>query len=418
MASASVIIAIVAMALSIGLSQARTHPTDIEALRELKEAIDPSSIYSTSCLGSWDFSSDPCDALSSTVFVCGFQCTIAADQTLRITSISLDGSGYTGPLSPYVGNVSSLQLLDISNNAFYGSIPDSISRLVLLSQLDLSRNSFTGSIPTSIGQLSSLQLLSVSNNLLEGAIPASINSLVSLERLYVFNNRLSGNIPAMDKLDQLRFFDASNNLLSGSVSASLPPSLMQLSLRGNRLQGSLPDDLISLQELEVMDLSSNSFCDAVYGALFQLPSLQQLNLSNNKLTAITIPEAVDGGSSQLVAVDISYNRIRGQLPLFLVEMKRLSALSLRHNFLSGAIPIEYGLKAVASLIGAQPLMRLYLDGNYLMGEIPAPFLTIIPGGIAASFVDNCLLSCPLTLPFCQGGSQKSHSQCKDFNSVP
>ncbi|KAJ7297479.1 hypothetical protein O6H91_Y053700 [Diphasiastrum complanatum] len=407
------------MALSICIAEAITYPADVVALRELKAAIDPASIHSTSCVGSWDFSSDPCDDLSSTVFVCGFQCAMADDQTMRITSITLDGFGYVGTLPASLGNFSSLQLLDMSGNAFHGSIPDSISRLTLLSKLDLSRNSLSGSIPPSIGQLSSLQQLCLSYNLLGGAIPTSINSLLSLERLYLFNNRLTGGIPAMHNLNQLLFFDASNNLLSGSLSAPLPPSLMQLSLRGNQLQGRLPEDLLLLQQLEVMDLSSNSFTDAVDGALFQLPSLQQLNLSNNKLTAISIPEDVDAGSSQLIAIDISYNYIHGSLPLFLVEMKKLSALSLRHNFLSGAIPIQYALKAVASLlVGAQPLMRLYLDGNYLAGDLPAPFLRISPGTIAASFTDNCLLSCPISLPFCQGGSQKSQSECEHFTSLP
>lgn len=59
-------------------------------------------------------------------------------------------------------------IIDVSNNAFHGSIPDAIGELVLLRGLNMSHNALTGSIPTQFGNLNQLEALDLSSNKLSG----------------------------------------------------------------------------------------------------------------------------------------------------------------------------------------------------------------------------------------------------------
>lgn len=71
-----------------------------------------------------------------------------------------------------------------------GSIPSSIGNLTNLELLDLSHNELSGRIPSSIGNLENLQLLDLSNNQLSGEIPGSTADLSSLLGLDLRHNFL------------------------------------------------------------------------------------------------------------------------------------------------------------------------------------------------------------------------------------
>ncbi|XP_047944144.1 receptor-like protein 36 [Salvia hispanica] len=129
-----------------------------------------------------------------------------------------------------------LQVLDISRNAFVGSLPyryfknfegmidakDNLTRvekdilqtyldlgvtlkgldqelkrlLDTFTMIDLSSNNFSGNIPVSIGNLNSLRYLNLSSNTLTGEIPVSLGNISILESLDLSWNRLSGKIPS------------------------------------------------------------------------------------------------------------------------------------------------------------------------------------------------------------------------------
>ncbi|XP_030960680.1 receptor-like protein 32 isoform X2 [Quercus lobata] len=58
--------------------------------------------------------------------------------------------------------------IDLSNNRFYGEIPNSVGNLKGLILLNLSSNSFIGHVPSSLGNLTSLESLDLSQNKLSG----------------------------------------------------------------------------------------------------------------------------------------------------------------------------------------------------------------------------------------------------------
>ncbi|CAN0919079.1 Probable inactive leucine-rich repeat receptor kinase XIAO [Linum grandiflorum] len=355
---------------------AKTHWKDTEVLKQFKYSIDQTSITPGSCLSSWDFSYDPCDSLFSDHFTCGFRCDAAVSGLNRVTELALDQAGYYSSASldsvsweslPY------LQSVDLSNNYFSGPVPGSLTNLTRLTRLGLSRNSFSGEIPSFLPI--SLQELYLDNNNLQGGIPASLNGLVGLKRLELQSNNLSGEFPELGSLKNLYFLDASDNVgISGNFPAVLPSNLVQISMRNNSLQGKLPSKSFQLVPyLQVLDLSHNRLSDSVPLTLFSSPSLQQLTLSHNSFSSIETPATLTALiQSELIAVDLSDNDLRGFLPSFMALMPKLSALSLENNKFTGVIPTQYAVKAVLPYAGVSPFARLLLGGNYLFGPIPGP----------------------------------------------
>ncbi|CAB4318128.1 unnamed protein product [Prunus armeniaca] len=397
-------------------AESKTFWGDIEALKELKNALDPTSVSPGSCISSWDFKLDPCDNLFSDRFTCGFRCDLVDSATSRVTELSLDQAGYSGSLSSISWNLPYLQTLDLSNNFFFGSIPDSLSNLTRLTRLGLSGNSFSGSIPASIGSLSNLEELYLDSNSLHGAIPPSLNRLASLKRLELQGNQLSGEFPELGSLQNLFYLDASNNAISGQIPLTLPSSLLQISVRNNSLQGTVPENIKHLGFLQVLDLSHNQLGGFVPSYLFEHPSLQQLTLSFNQFSSVQPPMSL-GTQSEMIALDLSNNQLKGPLPSFLPMMPKLSALTLENNKFMGMIPTQYAFKVAVPGSGVSAFERLLLGGNYLFGPIPGPLLGLKPGSANVGLADNCLYRCPRVFFFCQGGDQKSLSECRSFGPI-
>ncbi|XP_078154586.1 receptor-like protein 49 [Carex rostrata] len=85
--------------------------------------------------------------------------------------------------------------LDLSQNGFYGEIPEDIGQLKSLDVLNLSHNALTGPIPSEFANLYQLQSLDLSSNQLSGHIPQEITSLTFLSSLNLSYNNLVGEVP-------------------------------------------------------------------------------------------------------------------------------------------------------------------------------------------------------------------------------
>ncbi|KAK2458519.1 Leucine-rich repeat (LRR) family protein [Trifolium repens] len=358
------------------LVQSLTSSSEIEALKAFKASIKPSSISPSSCIASWNFTIDPCSIPRRTHFICGFTCTI--DST-HINQITLDPASYSGSLTPLISQLTQLVTLDLSDNNFFGTIPSSISSLSNLKTLTLRSNSFSGSIPISITSLKSLESLDFSHNSLSGSLPNSLNSLTNIHRIDLSFNKLTGSIP------------------------KLPPNLLELAIKNNLLSGPLQKTTFDgSKQLEVVELSENTLTGTIESWFLLLPSLQQVNLANNSFTGIQISKPARGGGSNLVALNLGFNRIQGYAPANLAAYPLLSFLSIRHNSLRGNIPLEYGK--------IKSIKRLFLDGNFFVGK-PPPGLLATGATVSGSLGDNCLQVCPVSSQMCTT-AQKPNSVCK------
>ncbi|RLM92572.1 LRR receptor-like serine/threonine-protein kinase EFR isoform X3 [Panicum miliaceum] len=104
------------------------------------------------------------DALASwngsTGGFCSWEGVRCGTKRRRVVSLSLPSQGLTGALSPAVGNLSSLRLLNLSSNWFIsGGIPASLGRLHRLQALDLSNNAFSEDMSARVGDFGISRIL-------------------------------------------------------------------------------------------------------------------------------------------------------------------------------------------------------------------------------------------------------------------
>nr|AAU12602.1 putative leucine-rich repeat receptor-like kinase [Oryza sativa Indica Group]AAU12609.1 putative leucine-rich repeat receptor-like kinase [Oryza sativa Indica Group]ABA41561.1 putative leucine-rich repeat receptor-like kinase [Oryza sativa Indica Group] len=108
---------------------------------------------------------------------------------------------YNGPSFQYRTLTGFPTLLNLSHNNFIGVISPMIGQLEVLVVLDFSFNNLSGQIPQSICNLTSLQVLHLSNNHLTGEIPPGLSNLNFLSAFNISNNDLEGPIPTGGQFD-------------------------------------------------------------------------------------------------------------------------------------------------------------------------------------------------------------------------
>ncbi|KAK6244226.1 hypothetical protein QUC31_010635, partial [Theobroma cacao] len=310
---------------------------------------------------------------NSSVHFCQWRGVKCSQRHQRVTKLDLRALRLMGSISPFIGNLSFLRMLNLQNNSFSLGVPQEIGRLSRLQQLTLDRNFISGEIPSNLSGCSKLRRLYIGHNLLAGEIPATLSPLSSLKELGFSNKTLSGSIPpslgnltslgtiylslnrftgvipeSLGQLNNLTIFSVAVN----EISAGLSSLSIGLALSSNRLTGVLPSEVGNLRNLGILDVSQNMLSGVIPNDLGNCIRLELLLMRGNFFQG-SIPSSLSSLRG-LTNLDISNNNLTGEIPKFLVTFDSLLYLNLSHNDFEGVVPVDGVFKNVSAA---------FLEGN-------------------------------------------------------
>ncbi|CAJ2673203.1 unnamed protein product [Trifolium pratense] len=234
----------------------------------------------------------------------------------RVRYLQLNNNRFEGTIS-VISTMSNLSQAWLHNNKFAGRIPN-MSNCANLSDLQLQSNHLIGLIPPSLLALSSLNIISLDNNVLHGPIPvfhkgvkATLEPnnfcrsdvgpcdpqvMIVLEIFEAFDPypplSIKGNNACTEreqsyyfliscergKIVSFKIFDFG---IEGTISPAFSnlTSLVNLTLAGNSLTGSIPVNLTTLPQLQLLDVSNNNLS----GLIPNFSSKVKLNTTGNAL---------------------------------------------------------------------------------------------------------------------------------------
>jgi len=191
-----------------------------------------------------------------------------------------------GPIPANIWSMSNLEVLDLHGNDFVGAIPmipsvhdrmmflavqdntldwripESINNLINLAHLDISANNMVIPFPSTMNQLSNLRSLYTGiNPFEEHPIPSFLEGMTNLKELSMKQNKVTGTVPAfLGGLTNLQVLDLDFNQLEGSIPSELGSltGIDTLMLNRNYLNGTLPDSFSSLEDVDILLLDGNN----------------------------------------------------------------------------------------------------------------------------------------------------------------
>lgn len=267
--------------------------------------------------------------------ICGFSGITCRNGTSDIIEIDLQSSNVIGPISSYLGNITTLEKLDLEFNNITGSVPEELC--------DLSDN--YGTIITvdesvhcdccSFGQRDILTDFygaargNMWKNSTKWLTPAPVcewfgikcDSDGSISRIELNNNSLSGGnaLDTLTHLDTVRLIDLENNALKGTI----------------------PTDILSMKDLQVLDIRSNSMSFTIPTEVGLLKDMSVLLLDRNRFSQ-TVPSEL-GLLTSLRKFDVENNKMRGSIPSEFGNCLELEHFNAGRNSMTSSIPSELGM---------------------------------------------------------------------------
>ncbi|KAK1361928.1 Lrr receptor-like serinethreonine-protein kinase erecta [Heracleum sosnowskyi] len=322
-------------------------------------------------------------------------------QSSRLSILALSRNKFSGELPKNIGDATKIRVLVLSANNLSGAIPKSVADIPRLELLDLSKNRFSGNILPVFDPNGSLAYVDFSSNELSGDIPASFCTRISF--LALGGNKFSGKLPRdLTNMYGLVYLDLHDNNITGNFPEFLSemPNLQVLSVRNNSLHGSLPPKLFFNQSLlQILDISSNNLVGRIPSELGNLKGMSGTlvrymgALSNDELHLDVMEGTITSNDGMLTftmeindlivnwknaiqglpslkrylytLLDLSKNKLSGEIPTSLGNLKGLKLLNISNNRLSGCIPQSFG--------DLESIETLDLSNNNISGTIPQSF---------------------------------------------
>ncbi|XP_041009043.1 receptor-like protein kinase 5 [Juglans microcarpa x Juglans regia] len=282
----------------------------------------------------------------------------------RLRELSLGSNNFNGNISASIGRLTELRKLMLIYCPFTGSFPPEIGNLSNLEELGLAGNSkIMPTLPSEFGKLKKLKILWMPKTNLIGEIPNTIGEMAALEHLDLSQNNLTGKIPdSLFMPKNLKIVFLHKNKLYGEIPRVVEAlNLDVIDLSGNNLIGTIPDDFGKLKNLTGLALFFNQLSGKIPDSIGRLPKLINLRLFNNNFSGTLPPEL--GRYSMLEEFQVSTNRITGQLPKHLCDNGKLVGVVAFENQLVGELPKSLGNCSSLELV------KIYKNG--FSGNIPS-----------------------------------------------
>lgn len=139
--------------------------------------------------------------------------------------------GISSELPSSLGNLTSMEIMDITSDFLTGSLPSSLSNMSKLSALSVNAPLMTGEIPQSFGNLTSLRYLELKGGF-TGAIPESLGNCKKLHSISLKANFTS-------------FPGALSFMLDDRTSCCTNGNVGTFKIGGNRFTGKIPDEILN-----------------------------------------------------------------------------------------------------------------------------------------------------------------------------
>uniref|UniRef100_A0A0E0NC54 non-specific serine/threonine protein kinase n=1 Tax=Oryza rufipogon TaxID=4529 RepID=A0A0E0NC54_ORYRU len=202
--------------------------------------------------------------------------------------------------------------LELMRQNLSGVLPEEVVNLTYLTNLSLQGNRISGTVPKELGRMPFLKSIFISANDITGELPSTFSRLTNMTDLDMQGTLMSGPIPPeislLNNLTELRVTD-----LSGP-SMKFPPlqnaqHLTKVVLRNCSIYGEIPPYLGQMQYLILMDLSFNKLTGQIPQNFDRMVALQlqYLYLSDNMLTGDLPGWMLKNKASNKVNMDVSFN---------------------------------------------------------------------------------------------------------------
>ena len=263
-----------------------------------------------------------------------------------------------------------------------------------VAEISLEHNNLKGTLPAEIGMLSELRVLN-----LNGGRPPTYGSGGAA---ICFGNDLgNSSIPSsLYTLTKLQSINLEYTCTGGTLSTDIGNlrNMVNLSLHGNYIHGTIPQALDQLSDLMTFKLGRNPFT----GGFPDMRKLHKLIQFNCNFCALTGP-VLDIFDS-FPALQFSYwdgNGFTGTLPASAGRLKHLERISFNINNLSGELPASWSELAAS---GVFKDCRIGNDVNKTAYLADYPWMLPVKGNV---------YSCPLP-DYAKGNGVCNHvSDCTD-----
>ncbi|WIA12826.1 hypothetical protein OEZ85_006454 [Tetradesmus obliquus] len=271
-----------------------------------------------------------------------------------------------GELPKVLATFSKLEVLNLrGNKGLTGGLPSIWSALTALRTVDLSSTGISGNLPPFWASLQELRVFRAANcSGVSGQLPLEWGILRSLEELVVTNSQLDGALPAWTDAGAVRAagaaaLSAAERVANDAGDAGLSPASVEQRTRTVRYSsGRVEPQAMAAASIRAVTAIKVALAAAPAGTRFM--PLRVIDLSGNKLTGQLVP----GWSlfEQLQVLILSRNALSGPLPESYARLTTLTALDLSGNSFAGLLPSTW--------VSMRQLVFLDVSSNAMVSPTP------------------------------------------------